>query len=84
MQTAVINDNSDLITYITDNDFLLIDQEYKPQQMKPIVETSIYLFPYQLIDILEKRYIFENAQEIISFLAANTIFTGGLQRETEC
>ena len=41
MQTAVINDNSDLITYITDNDFLLIDQEYKPQQMKPIVETSL-------------------------------------------
>jgi hypothetical protein len=71
MQTALINDNYNLITYITDNDFSLIDQEYKHQQMKQIVETSIYLFPYQLIDILEKRYIFENTQEIISFLLLN-------------
>ncbi len=78
MQTSIfINENS--TSFLEEPDFSLTRENpdipnthlLKPQQENEYLETSIYWGIHELINLLEKNYNFENAQEIKPFLFSN-------------
>jgi len=81
MQENAINSISQFKLYQEENVFSLKNKNIieipsssflEEKQENQSIETSIYLFPYKIIDVLEKIYIYENPQQIKTFLISNT------------
>ncbi|HOC52433.1 MAG TPA: hypothetical protein PLW61_05805 [Caldisericia bacterium] len=81
MQENAINNISQFILYQEENVFSLKNKNiieiflssfFEEKQENQSIETSIYLSPYKIIEEFEKIYIYENPQQIKTFLISNT------------